>query len=174
VFQPKQWAEKEARKTIENKPNPNLCPRTLFEVPLSVGRATRTCWRCASISTGRMSTGQPRDFGGRVTGHRRLCFHLPYARYARHVGRQRRQGRKNGDVGAGPDTDGRLRSIVRAPRQCRSPYVQRSHAPATKRRWRWIGQDDGLCTSWMAETPNDPRRSYAPAVGISGRCLDDP
>jgi hypothetical protein len=43
VFQPKQWAEKEARKTIENKPNPNLCPRTLFEVPLSVGRATRTC-----------------------------------------------------------------------------------------------------------------------------------
>jgi hypothetical protein len=43
VFQPKQWAEKEARKTIENKPNPNLCSRTLFEVPLSVGRATRTC-----------------------------------------------------------------------------------------------------------------------------------
>ena len=36
VFQPKQWAEKEARKTIENKPNPNLCPRTLFEVPLTL------------------------------------------------------------------------------------------------------------------------------------------
>ena len=38
--------------------------------------------------------GQSRDFGGRVTGHRRLCFRLPYARCARHVGRQRRRGKK--------------------------------------------------------------------------------
>jgi hypothetical protein len=39
-----------------------------------------------------MSTGQSRDFGGRVTGHRRQCFRLPYARCARHVGRQSRDG----------------------------------------------------------------------------------
>ena len=65
---------------------------------------------------GTMSTGQSRDFGGRVTGHRRLCFRLPYARCARHVGRQRRQGRKNGDIGAGPDADGRARRALVATR----------------------------------------------------------
>ena len=37
-FQPKQWAEKEARKTIESRTQPELVPnqasnRTLFEVP---------------------------------------------------------------------------------------------------------------------------------------------
>ena len=57
------------------------------------------------LSTGRMSTGQSRDFGGRVTGHRRLCFRLPYARCARHVGRQRRRGKKDGAMGAETDAD---------------------------------------------------------------------
>jgi hypothetical protein len=37
-FQPKQWAEQEARKTIESRTQPELVPnqasnRTLFEVP---------------------------------------------------------------------------------------------------------------------------------------------
>ena len=35
VFQPKQWAEKASREdNRKQEPNPNLCPRTLFEVPL--------------------------------------------------------------------------------------------------------------------------------------------
>jgi hypothetical protein len=51
---------------------------------------------------GQMSTGQSRHSGGRVTGHRRLCFHLPPARCARHVGPQRRRGRKDGVMVAEP------------------------------------------------------------------------
>ena len=40
VFQPKQWAEKEAGRQSKTGPNPNLCPirrqnRTLFDVPIS-------------------------------------------------------------------------------------------------------------------------------------------
>jgi hypothetical protein len=35
------------------------------------------------------------------TGHRRLCFRLPHAWCARHVGRQRRRGRKDGAMDAG-------------------------------------------------------------------------
>src|SRR5262249_4160062 len=48
------------------------------------------------------STGQSRHSGGRVTGHRRLCFHLPHARCARHVGPQRRRERKDGAMVAEP------------------------------------------------------------------------
>jgi hypothetical protein len=44
----------------------------------------------------------PRHSGGRVTGHRRLCFRLPHARCARHVGPQRRRGRKDGAMVAEP------------------------------------------------------------------------
>jgi hypothetical protein len=33
VFQPKQWAEKKPGRQSKAGPNPNLCPRTLFEVP---------------------------------------------------------------------------------------------------------------------------------------------
>jgi hypothetical protein len=37
-----------------------------------------------------------------VTGHHRLYFRLRHARFARHVGRQRRRGRKDGAMDAEP------------------------------------------------------------------------
>jgi hypothetical protein len=43
-----------------------------------------------------------------VTGHRRLCFRLPRARCARHVGRQRRRGKKDGAMG----TDARAKAPI--------------------------------------------------------------
>jgi len=46
--------------------------------------------------------GQSQHSGGRVTGPRRLCFRLPPARCARHVGPQRRRGRKDGAMVAEP------------------------------------------------------------------------
>jgi hypothetical protein len=88
------------------------------------------------MSTGRMSTGQSRDFGGRVTGHRRLCFRLPHARCARHVGRQRRRGKKDGAMGAKTDADVRVAWSPRGnlrllpPRPARDdPHCTRDRGP---------------------------------------------
>src|SRR5262245_11526692 len=55
------------------------------------------------MSMGLMSMGQTQGFGGRMSrGHSRLSYHLPHARCARHVGRQRRRGRKDGAMVAEP------------------------------------------------------------------------
>ena len=70
VFQPKQWAEKEAGKTIENRTKPELVPNQASKSNIVRGAlkqqgrpfATTACgpWRWGWVSSGKKAVGRPK------------------------------------------------------------------------------------------------------------------